>query len=205
EVFSLLATNPSEFGIVDLSSAHGAILEICLKISKAQPHMSPLLRLSSTALAAARNATTPAESLGLARDAALSFIDGAARGSSATAAKALDLIHEGASVLTHSRSSTVLTALLEAKQAGRSFTVVATESRPMLEGRSLAASLSSKNITVTLIADGAAALAMSKIDIVLLGADKLTPRDVINKIGSRMVALAARERNLPVYVLCDTS
>jgi methylthioribose-1-phosphate isomerase len=41
--------------------------------------------------------------------------------------------------------------------------------------------------------------------MVLLGADKLTPRDVINKIGTRLIALAARERDLPVYALCDTS
>jgi translation initiation factor 2B subunit (eIF-2B alpha/beta/delta family) len=135
----------------------------------------------------------------------MQFIESARLASRATASRAAALIHEGAAVLTHSRSSTVLSALLEAKQAGRSFAVFTTESRPMFEGRSLAASLSSNEISVKLIADSAAALAMNTADLILLGADKLTPHDVTNKIGTRMIALAARERDLPRYVLCDTS
>jgi translation initiation factor 2B subunit (eIF-2B alpha/beta/delta family) len=135
----------------------------------------------------------------------LRFIESADRASNVTASQAAATIAEGATVLTHSRSSTVLNALLEAKQRGRSFDVVATESRPMLEGRSLAAFLVSKEIPVTLIADSAAASAMSRVDVVLLGADKLTASGVINKIGTKMIALAARECDLPVYALCDTS
>jgi translation initiation factor 2B subunit (eIF-2B alpha/beta/delta family) len=205
DVFSLLDNHGSEFGIIDLESAYRTILETCVAISNAQQDMSPLLRLASAALSAAQDAATPTEALKFARDAALDFIETSGRANRAVVSQAAALIHERAAVLTHSRSSTVLAALLEAKRAGRSFVVIATESRPMLEGRSLAASLSGEGINVTLIADSAVALALSKVDIVLLGADKLTPRDVINKIGTRLIALAARERNLPVYVLCDTS
>ena len=167
--------------------------------------MSALLRLSSTALSAARTPTTVEHCLKSAKDAALTFIENARRASRATALHGAALIKEHATVLTHSRSSTVLNALVEAKQSGRCFDVVATESRPLLEGRSLATSLSGKDIPVTLIADSAAALAMEKIDLVMLGADMLTASDVMNKIGTRMIALAAHEQDLPVYALCDTS
>lgn len=205
EVFSLLAKHRSEFGILDLERAYQVIFETCLKISKAQPDMSALIRLSSEALSAVRNATTAEESLKFATEAASNFIENAGRAYRTAALHAAALISEQATLLTHSRSSTVLNALLEAKRAGRSFDVVATESRPMLEGRSLATSLSSKDISVTLIADSAAAFAMSNVDFVMLGADKLTASYVINKIGTRMIALAAREQDLPVYALCDTS
>src|SRR5262245_1288616 len=205
EVFSLLTTHQSDFGNMDLECAHQLIFETCLKISKAQPAMSALLRLSSAALSSTGNATNAEQCLKSATDAALAFIENADRASRATVLHGAALIKEHATVLTHSRSSTVLYALLEAKQTGRTFHVVATESRPMLEGRSLATSLSRKNIPVTLIADSAAALAMSKINLVMLGADKMTASDVINKVGTRMIALAAHEQDLPVYALCDTS
>jgi translation initiation factor 2B subunit (eIF-2B alpha/beta/delta family) len=147
DVFLLLDNHASEFGIVDLESAYRAILETCVAISNAQPDMSPLLRLASAALSAAKDATTPTEALKSARDAALRFIESAGRGYRAAVLRGAALIHERAAVLTHSRSSTVLAALLEAKRAGRSFVVIATEGRPMLEGRSLAASLAGEGIS----------------------------------------------------------
>src|SRR5687768_15310023 len=48
------------------------------------------------------------------------------------------LVTNGAVIVTHSRSSTVLAALRRAKRAGRLFDVVVPESRPNLEGRTLA-------------------------------------------------------------------
>jgi len=205
EVFSLLDAQRSESGIEDPERAYQVILEACLKLSRAQPDMSALLRLSSGALTAARNGTNAREIFEFAAGAAMSFVETARRASHATGLHAASLINEGITVLTHSRSSTVLSALVDAKQSGRSFDVVATESRPMFEGRSLAASLSSKGIAVTLIADSAAASVMNRIDVILIGTDKLTASEVINKIGTRIIALAARERGLPVYALCDTS
>jgi ribose 1,5-bisphosphate isomerase len=75
----------------------------------------------------------------------------------------------------------------------------------MLEGRVLAEAIAGQDIRVTLIADAAASIAMEQVDLVMVGADKITPVNLVNKIGTRMIALAARERGLPVYALCDTS
>jgi translation initiation factor 2B subunit (eIF-2B alpha/beta/delta family) len=115
------------------------------------------------------------------------------------------LIRDGARVFTHSRSSTVLAAFVEAKRAGTNLSVVVTESRPMLEGRALAAALASASVPVTLIADAAASAAMDEVDLVMLGADQITPVNLVNKIGTQMIALAARERGLPVYAVSDSS
>ena len=117
----------------------------------------------------------------------------------------MTLIPGGATILTHSRSSTVVASLVEANRARIDFSVIATESRPGMEGRALARSLRRQDIHVTLIADAAASLAMDQVDFVLVGADTITPRSLVNKIGTRMIALAARERGLPAYALCDQS
>src|ERR1041384_3025528 len=124
---------------------------------------------------------------------------------SQTIEAAADIIREGSTVLTHSRSSTVLEALLEARRSGKSFEVILTESRPMFEGRKLASELDQREIKVTIIADAAASLFLERADSVLVGADKILPDYLVNKIGTRMIALAAREGGTPMYSICDSS
>ena len=204
-VFTLLNTPSSGLGADNSELAQQVVIQTCIALALAQPDMSALLRLASAALSAARIATGARESLEAAQEAALNFIGDAERGARSAALHGAALIRDGAAVLTHSRSSTVLAAFLEAKRRGRDFSVVATESRPMLEGRIFAKAIASQDIRVTLIADAAASLAMEQVDLVMVGADKITPVNLVNKIGTQMIALAARERGLPVYALCDTS
>src|SRR5262249_5189575 len=134
---------------------------------------------------------------------AADFLAGAEAATLKISKHASDLIADGAIVLTHSRSSNVLSSLLESKRRAVSFSVVATESRPLLEGRTLAEQLASSGVPVTLIADAAAAASLAGVRLVLVGADRVTPSDVANKIGTRMIALAARDQNIPIYALCD--
>lgn len=204
-VFTLLNDRATEHVAGSFELAQQAVIETCTALAFAQSDMTPLLRLASAALSAARIATGARQSLKAAQDAALNFIADAERAARDAASHAAALIRDGATVLTHSRSSTVLAALVEAKQRGRDFSVVATESRPMLEGRALTEAVARLDIRVTLIADAAASLAMDPVNLVLMGADKVTPVNLVNKIGTRMIALAARERDLPVYALCDSS
>jgi len=204
-IFTLLNDWASEPGADNFDLAQRAVIETCAALASAQFDMIPLLRLANVALSAARTATDARGSLRLARAAAMNFIANAERAAHNTALHSAALIPEDATLLTHSRSSTVLAAFVEAKHAGRSFSVVATESRPMLEGRALAESVSSLDIPVTLIADAAASLAMDQVDLVIVGADTVTPTDLVNKIGTQMIALAARNRDLPLYALCDSS
>jgi len=204
-VFTLLNRRSAEEAPADLANAQRLVTDICVALTLAQPDMSPLLRLASAALSAARIPTIASHALQAAQDSALNFIENAERAARDAALHAAALIGDGATVLTHSRSSTVLAALLEAKRLGRAFSVVATESRPMLEGRTLAEAIAREDISVALIADAAASLAMERVDLVRVGADKMTPVNLVNKIGTRMIALAAEERGLPAYAICDTS
>jgi translation initiation factor 2B subunit (eIF-2B alpha/beta/delta family) len=209
EVFSLLSaevTNQPSLGAsLSIEEAQQAVRETCIALAKAQPDMSSLLRLASEALSAARSETAGREALKSAADAARRFVESATHSAHAAATHAVSLIRDGSKLLTHSRSSTVLEALIEARRAGKHFEVIATESRPMFEGRKLADELSSRGINVTVIADAAASLFIERADLIMVGADEVTPEHVVNKIGTRMIALAAHERGLPIYALCDTS
>ncbi|MEM2025202.1 MAG: S-methyl-5-thioribose-1-phosphate isomerase, partial [Desulfurococcaceae archaeon] len=92
---------------------------------------------------------------------------------------------------------------------GKKIRVVATETRPMLQGARLTAyELVKEGIPVTLITDGAAGMLIRKkgVDLAVVGADRIT-RDgyVVNKIGTYAIALASKRNNLPFYVAAPVS
>lgn len=190
-----------------LSAEHAVrrLIQASVALLEAQPGMAPLARLASVAVEAASKSSRADEAIQRALSIARAFAEGAVRSGEAAAAHAVELIPDHAKAFTHSRSSTVLLALKLALEAGRHPAVIATESRPMMEGRELAAELSSMGAIVTLIADADAASGIERADVVLVGADAVTTSHVVNKIGTRLIALAARELGTPVYAVCDTS
>jgi ribose 1,5-bisphosphate isomerase len=107
-------------------------------------------------------------------------------------------------VLTHCHSSTVTNMLQRAKLEGKSFEVFCTESRPVFQGRITAKEMLDAGIETTLIVDSAVRYFMNEVDLVVVGADAITSEgNVINKIGTSMVALAAREARTPFYVVSE--
>jgi ribose 1,5-bisphosphate isomerase len=188
-----------------VEDAQRAVIETCIELVRAQPDMCPLMRLASAVVSTAFEAGDGAQALSAAKNAALKFVDRSASNAGLAALHASRMVHTGAGILTHSRSSTVIKALTEARRAGKDFSVFATESRPLCEGRSLAKALAGEGIHVALIADASASLVIDRVDIIFVGADKITPEYLVNKIGTSMIALAARERGVPVYAVCDSS
>lgn len=84
--------------------------------------------------------------------------------------------------------------------------VVVTESRPQMEGRHLAERLAGAGVNVLLVVDAAAAMFMESADVAVVGADSvLHDGSFVNKVGTRTVALAARDQGVPFYVVCSTS
>jgi len=107
-------------------------------------------------------------------------------------------------VLTHCHSSTVTNMLRKAKLEGKSFEVFCTESRPVFQGRITAKEMLDAGIETTLIVDSAVRYFMNEVDLVVVGADAITSEgNVINKIGTSMVALAAKEARTPFYVVSE--
>jgi len=107
-------------------------------------------------------------------------------------------------VLTHCHSSTVANILKKAKQDGKIFEVVCTESRPVFQGRITAKEMLDSQIKTTMIVDSAVRHFMNQVDFVVVGADAITSEgNVVNKIGTSMVALAAKEARTPFYVATE--
>ncbi len=188
-----------------LQRTQAVILETCSRLIRAQAAMAPLARLANAAWIAAMQAAANGEALRSAATSAAAFVRHAHEATQAAARHAARLISGGVTVLTHSRSSTLLAACQQAQRGGATFKVIVTESRPLLEGRTLAENLRQMDVPVTLIADAAAAAMMESVSLILVGADRITPDEVVNKIGTRMIALAARERGVCLYVISDSS
>ena len=103
-------------------------------------------------------------------------------------------------VVTLSYSSSVLVALNAIRKI-RPLAVSCSESRPALEGRRLATDLAAAGVPVTLFSDSAIAHALDDADAVMVGADAIAPSWFLNKSGTRMLAAAAAQRGVPVYVI----
>ena len=104
---------------------------------------------------------------------------------------------QGKRVLVHSASSVVLAALREAKDVQ----VLLTESRPKREGEVMCEKLRTEGIQTRLIIDAAAGYMMERVDMVLFGADGVGDFGLVHKIGSYLIALAAKERGKEVIAL----
>ncbi len=106
-------------------------------------------------------------------------------------------------VMTHCHSSLVTGILLEAKKQGKNFKVINTETQPRLQGRKTAIKLMKANIEIIHVVDSAMRWAVRhyQVDLILIGADSITSEGtIINKIGSRLLALVAHEEHVPFYV-----
>ncbi|TRO50808.1 S-methyl-5-thioribose-1-phosphate isomerase [Candidatus Bathyarchaeota archaeon] len=111
-------------------------------------------------------------------------------------------IEDGDTILTHCHSSGVTSTLVRAHEQGKEFRVLQTETRPKYQGRFTAYELVEAGIDTIMIVDSAARHYMKEIDFVLVGADAITSEgNVINKIGTSQVALAAWEARVPFYVV----
>ncbi len=129
----------------------------------------------------------------------------------------LKLLADGAVVLTHCNAGalatggigTALAPIYLAAERGWKVRVLATETRPLLQGSRLTAwELSRAGVDVTVLTDGAAAAAMRRFGVerVIVGADRVVANgDVANKIGTYGLAIAARHHGIPFYVAAPTS
>ncbi|HEX2022150.1 MAG TPA: translation initiation factor 2, partial [Candidatus Thermoplasmatota archaeon] len=107
-------------------------------------------------------------------------------------------------VLTHSASETVTKALRAAGRAGALSRVVVAEGRPGFEGRQVARALAEEGIPVTLVVDAALGLHAREADVAVVGADAiLADGALVNKVGTRLLALACERAGTPLRAVAD--
>lgn len=126
------------------------------------------------------------------------------------------LIESGDTVLTHCNAGslatvdygTALGVIRAAWKNGGGIKVIATETRPLLQGARLTAyELVRDGIPVTLITDSMVGYVMSKgfVNKVVVGADRIVKDAVVNKIGTYTIAVLAHEHEVPFYVAAPKS
>jgi len=126
-------------------------------------------------------------------------------------------IHDGDTVLTHCNAGSLATGgygtatapMLVAREQGKRFSVIADETRPVLQGARLTAwELMQEGIPVTLITDNTAGALMKngEINLAIVGTDRTVLNgDVANKIGTYTVAVLCKEHNIPFFVAAPMS
>jgi len=132
-------------------------------------------------------------------------------------AHGLKLFQDGDIVLTHCNAGslatvaygTALGVIRAARESGKRLSVIATETRPVMQGSRLTAfELLHDGIDVSLITDTAVGhmMAMGTVNHVIVGADRvLRTGHVFNKIGTYQVAVLANKHNVPFYVAAPLS
>jgi len=118
----------------------------------------------------------------------------------------VNLIESGGVYLTHCHSSTVNNMLIAARNSGKKFRIIATETRPRYQGRLTVKELLDAGFDdITMIIDDAASslLLENKINInaVFIGADLLSDKGFVNKVGSQGIAYCAGKNKIPVYCM----
>ncbi len=127
-----------------------------------------------------------------------------------------EIIDDGDTILTHCNAGalacvdygTALGVFRAAHDSGKKINVICDETRPLCQGARLSIfEMQQENIPVKLAVDSAAGHLMQKgmVNKVVIGADRVAKGGVANKIGSLMVALAAKRFNVPFYVAAPKS
>ncbi|MGC8970515.1 MAG: S-methyl-5-thioribose-1-phosphate isomerase, partial [Conexivisphaera sp.] len=127
-------------------------------------------------------------------DAAREFIEYSSRAVHAIGELGARRFRNGDVVMTHCHSSAAAAVLAAAHRAGKVDRVYVKETRPRLQGLIAARVLSRAGLDVVLIPDSAVRYFMKDVDRVIVGADAVAANGaVVNKVGTSVVALAAKE------------
>jgi methylthioribose-1-phosphate isomerase len=193
-----------------------ALERACRVLREARPtavNLAGAVERVRAAVLAADCADSPAAALAQAR--AIHAEEQAA--SAAIATHGADLLRGVRRILTHCNTGalaapgrgTALGVIAALAQGGSLEGVLATESRPLLQGARLTVyELSRLGIAHELIVDSAAAglIAAGAVDAVIVGCDRVAANgDVANKVGTYALALAARAAGIDFVVAGPTS
>jgi translation initiation factor eIF-2B subunit delta len=174
---ALRRANPSH------ASLYNAVTEVVDAVEAADP----------TDLETARERT---------REAVAEVVEAVENAKERAADRAADLLADGTTLLTHDYSTTVLSAVETATDAGRSLTVYVTEARPRHLGRKTARRLAAiDGVETHLITDAACGHYLPNCEAVLVGMDCIVGDTLYNRVGTFPVAATARRLGVPLTVV----
>lgn len=177
------------------------------ELVNSQREMAPLLNLAGKALSIAEKLVLSgvgAETLKRAVALELgSFVTGMDDEIESLASEGSSSLPPFSRVATLSASECVVAVLGGAARSGRQVSVIAAESAPAMEGVAQAERLRELGLTVDLVGDDALCPAIPGVDLVLVGADRVSQEEFVGKRGVQAAADAARAAGVP-YVAAAT-
>ncbi len=121
------------------------------------------------------------------------------------ARSAAEKIKDGDVIMTYAKSSVVQRTLILAHEEGKKFRVIIVDSRPLHEGKHLAATLVELGIDVKYCLINGLSHNIQDVTKVFLGAHAMMSNGrLFSRIGTALVAMEAYEADKPVIVLCET-
>jgi methylthioribose-1-phosphate isomerase len=212
-VVGLDEAGPPRPGPEGLAAARAGLERVAATLAGARPTAVNLGWAVRRVAAAATRASDAAELRRLALAEAQAILDEdrtaclamAEAGRAELAARSRLLTHCNTGRLATAGLGTALGVVYAKAAAGEPVQVLASETRPLLQGARLTAwELVNAGIPVTVVADTAAGAAMAGglVDAVLVGCDRVAANgDTANKIGTYSLAVLARANAIPFYVV----
>ncbi len=118
--------------------------------------------------------------------------------------KANEKIEDGDVIITFAKSSVVQQTLVEAFRRGKKFRVIVVDSRPLLEGKNLARALADLGLEVQYSLTHGISHVIGHATKVFLGAHAMMSTGLYSRVGTALVAMSAKEANVPVIVCCES-
>ena len=184
------------------------LLYYCAVLIKAQPFMASNIRLLSSVINKSNFLQEEKDNAALLskfNEIVAIHVSENLKRDSDLAAAGMQVIPDGARIITYSSSGSVTSALIKTKEAGKDFSVIVSEGRPMLEGKKIAFKLAEKGVPVKLVIDAALPHYVRKTDMVMVGADWIADDYFINKIGTDALARVASVEEIPFYVIATSN
>ena len=181
-------------------------MELAARLSGCRPAMAPLRNLTVDWLeqmSACRE--QPAAWLKTGAHRARQLVQDSRDAISRIAVHTLAHLASRATLMTHSHSSTIRGLAEAASGRGRYFHWLVTRSEPGHEGLDLAMALARLGHSVAVLTEAQIPLLMPQADVVVVGADAvLATGELVNKVGTHLLALAAAEQKRPFLCLCES-
>jgi translation initiation factor 2B subunit (eIF-2B alpha/beta/delta family) len=187
----------------DATSYRNWLMRLGRELIGARPSSAHLFRLVNGMLWATDGAT--AEGM---RERALTYLQDYRASLAATVEAVADaaarVLAAYPAIMTFSRSITVVRALTLMAERGMGRAIYCSEGRPNYEGQTLASELAWAGLRVTLGVDMALFGWLPQVRALAIGADSISSQGMVSKLGTAPLTRAARELEIPVYVLCTS-
>jgi translation initiation factor eIF-2B subunit delta len=114
------------------------------------------------------------------------------------------LIPPGCTLVTYSRSDTVLSVLKEVVRQSKTPRIMCSEARPSMEGQDFAKEMVTLGLRVEFYTDAGLISRLRSANLVLIGADALTAEGLLNKVGTTALLRTAEAAQVLRYVVVGT-